>query len=378
MSFLPQCSRSLRAFLGERSVWHTALLDVLAAKPLPYLKNKLSHLTVQELRKTCVRAAMVEQGFAHGRLALRPITAIKGDFTQVRLLPGATRYIAATTRGSLEVHHVGGERADALIPAPERAPIQIDLRVSPTSIKHAAILHILHWAHDLEYGGSTDIEVRLYELRGDSNLSLLRIHRPSSPRNIVFFDVQSTDSGAVFMYLRGRQEQGYTAEFHFVDFSESCRTLVARLRGWMMSSYLHNLLPLFGSIALLAPNRLLLATSEGTYLYDIPPPPVNDILELSPIWSSCSQLLARAPAIGPSLFSDNDRCCAHCVLWTGKDIIRLDFPSEGAIDHEPRHALYEVYPHFNTSSVSLGFNTCIQVLGKDFNTAVASKTANKV
>lgn len=146
VTFLPQCSRSLHVFLSERSVWHPALLDILAVKPLPYLEGELSHLTVQELRKTCVRAAMVEQGFAHGRLTLRPITAVKGDFTQVRLLPGATRYIAATTRGSLEVHHVGGERADTSTPAPERAPIQIDLRVSPTSIKHAAVLHILHWA----------------------------------------------------------------------------------------------------------------------------------------------------------------------------------------------------------------------------------------
>lgn len=121
----------------------------------------------------------------------------------------------------------------------------------------------------------------------------------------------------------------------------------------------------------MAPNRLLLATSEGTYLYDIPSSSPDEVLELNPIWSSCSQLLVRAPVIGPSVVSDTDRPRAHCALWSGKDINRLDFSLEEAIDHEPHHALYEVHPHFDTSTILLGFNTGIQALRKDSKTVVA-------
>ena len=139
--------------MDERSVWHSALLDILSVKPLPHLRAEIPQLTSQELKRTCLRAATVEQAFSRGELKPRALCTTEGDFVQACLLPGGERYIAITARGSLELRDVICAQKDtdlgiqpiASFPAPDNAPAKTDIRILPKTVRDVLVLHALHW-----------------------------------------------------------------------------------------------------------------------------------------------------------------------------------------------------------------------------------------
>lgn len=139
--------------MDERSVWHSALLDVLSVKPLPHLRAEVPQLTSQELKHACIRAATVEQAFSCGELKPRAVCTAEGDFVQACLLPGGQRYIAITARGSLELRDVICAQTDSELrtqpvtsyPAPDVAPAKTDIRILPKTVRDVLVLHALHW-----------------------------------------------------------------------------------------------------------------------------------------------------------------------------------------------------------------------------------------
>ena len=142
--------------MNERSIWHSALLDILSVKPLPHLRAEIPQLTSQELKLACIRAATVEQAFSSGTLKPRAVYTAEGDFVQACLLPGGQRYIAITARGSLELRDVICAQTDtelseqktqpiASSPAPDVAPAKTDIRILPKTFRDVLVLHALHW-----------------------------------------------------------------------------------------------------------------------------------------------------------------------------------------------------------------------------------------
>lgn len=132
--------------MSERSVWHSALLDVLSVKPLPHLRADVPLMSSDALRGACLRAATVEQGFTRGELAPRAVATAEGDFVQAALLPGGERFVAITARGSLELHHVGCKNALSCTPAPV-PPLyaKSDIRILPKTVRDVLVLHAIHW-----------------------------------------------------------------------------------------------------------------------------------------------------------------------------------------------------------------------------------------
>ena len=128
-------------------------------------------------------------------------------------------------------------------------------------------------------------------------------------------------------------------------------------------SYMQDFLPLYGSVSLISPSRLLLAASEGIYLYDLPPPPppgaCTEVTDLKPIWNTYSRWLTRTPLISQPVLYNDPRPRVRCMLWTGKDVFDLDFPL-GPTAEDSRFMLHVVHQHYNHAAISMGFSTGFQ------------------
>lgn len=110
---------------------------------------------------------------------------------------------------------------------------------------------------------------------------------------------------------------------------------------------------------------MLLAASEGMYLYDLPPPEPTfscqppDTVDLKPIWTTYSRWLTRTPIISPPVTYTDPLPRARCMLWTGKDVFDLDFPL-GSVTDDSRFMLHVVHTQYNHASIYLGYSTGVQ------------------
>ncbi|KAJ3532732.1 hypothetical protein NM688_g7382 [Phlebia brevispora] len=189
----------------------------------------------------------------------------------------------------------------------------------------------------------------------------------AAARNIVDYGIYSTEDGVALVYLRGRYERQFIVELQYLSKDgEQRESTTARLRGWVMCSYMQDFLPLFGSVSLLSPRRLLLAAAEGIYLYDIPknsttssPCSPDGLIDLRPVWTTYSRWLTRTPIISAPALSDGPNPRARCMLWTGKDIFELDFPL-GPVTDDSRYMLHVIHTQYNHAPIYLGYSVGIQ------------------
>ena len=127
---------------------------------------------------------------------------------------------------------------------------------------------------------------------------------------------------------------------------------------------------LFGSIAFVGADRLVLATSCGLYVYKVPSvadalsrpdfAPMDPI-DASPVWSTCGAWAMNIPTISmPTFYGSSASPRARCTVCTGHDLHVLDIPLHEAKDAKVSHHVVRVNKGFTHQTVqSSGYSAAL-------------------
>ena len=132
---------------------------------------------------------------------------------------------------------------------------------------------------------------------------------------------------------------------------------------------MHGFVLLYGSITFFGSDRLLLATSSGIYLYQVPS--LESMLEkahhsqgaeltdVSPSWSTCGAWAMSTPLLSPPILHGGARPRACCTVWTGHDVHTLDVPLHETASGEDKVGYFvarinQRFTHQTMQSVSHG------------------------
>ena len=133
---------------------------------------------------------------------------------------------------------------------------------------------------------------------------------------------------------------------------------------------MHGFVLLYGSITFFGSDRLLLATSSGIYLYQVPS--LESMLEkahhsqgaeltdVSPSWSTCGAWAMSTPLLSPPVLHGGARPRACCTVWTGHDVHTLDVPLHETASGEDKVGysvarINQRFTHQTLQTVSHGF-----------------------
>lgn len=116
-------------------------------------------------------------------------------------------------------------------------------------------------------------------------------------------------------------------------------------------------------------SRLVLATSCGVYLYDMPSLEslLDDVssthpretIDLFPSWSTCGSFAMSAPVISPPVTYGHPKPRTRCMIWTGHDVHTLDVPAHPLQSPEAGDCI-----QYSTSRVDTKFtHQTIQAVG---------------
>ncbi|KAJ3535659.1 hypothetical protein NM688_g6946 [Phlebia brevispora] len=337
---LQSTSKTLYSLLQEESVWCTALRDVRLVKPLP-----LPYTSLDDARGACVNVARVDKVFTREEVSPKLEAELEGhDYSTVQLLPGGQRFIGTNFTGEL---HLGSIETGILdkIPGPQPPPGNSQFRILAIAPHEVLMLHAVHWCNSDAPEDDCGLEFRLYHVR--EKMQFLGSFQPEDPQNTVYYTLYQTPQGPALVYLQGAANRQFLARIRLIDLDTNAirPAVVVRLRGWIVPSYLQDFVLLYGSVVLFGPDRLVLATSCGIYLYKVPNLDTlirtsdgcmdGNVIDVFPTWSTCGAWAISTPLLSPPVIYGEAiaKPRARCAIWTGHDMHILDVPlREGPCD----------------------------------------------
>ncbi|KAH9915270.1 uncharacterized protein BXZ73DRAFT_28309, partial [Epithele typhae] len=107
--------RALQELMGDRTIWHRALLRILARFPQPQLFRRLPTMGPDELRASVLRSARLDRLWHAPEYRPRQVTDYHCDRTveHVSLVAGGTWLVIVRHDGSLQLHELGAPQPTA-------------------------------------------------------------------------------------------------------------------------------------------------------------------------------------------------------------------------------------------------------------------------
>lgn len=97
--------------MDETSIWRLALEDITTVMPLPTVRDRISRMTLKELRRTAIQAENADRIIMDGSDTITPTRVRRRRFAQspmrlIQLSPGAHWMLALDSHGILSCYRL--------------------------------------------------------------------------------------------------------------------------------------------------------------------------------------------------------------------------------------------------------------------------------
>lgn len=121
--------------MDERSLWRLALEDITTVMPLPTIRDRISRMTIKEMRRMAIQAENVDRLIMEESNTITPTRVRRRRFAQshmrfVQLGPGAQWMLALDSHGTLSYYRLRNlEKPAWVIFRPETSRINLQHQI---------------------------------------------------------------------------------------------------------------------------------------------------------------------------------------------------------------------------------------------------------